>query len=197
MMLKILHRLVSNPWLYDLSQSIAGKHIVEKRMYAHLPGTQGVGLVILDLGGGTGSYRELWPEQTTFLCLDIEMPKLRGFAAKFPQDQPLLGDATHIPLQDHSVDYIQCTLVTHHLTDDQLLAVLAESKRVLKPEGQFVFLDAVWNPGRWRGRILWSLDRGSHPRRKEDILKLFQQFFIISTSQSFAVHHEYLIIVAH
>lgn len=59
--------------------------------------------------------------------------------------------------------------VFHHLCDDGVRATLDGLARILKPEGRFVLLEAVWPSRRWDlvGYLLRWLDRGRHVRTRE------------------------------
>ncbi len=76
--------------------------------------------IVLDLGGGTGSLRDLWSGFTTYVCLDLDPAKLGGFLLKQPNGSALLADATRVPLRTAAVDVLVCVAVTHHLTDESL-----------------------------------------------------------------------------
>jgi len=189
-MLRLIHRIVSNPWIYDLSQVIAGRRTTRRALAACLP-TARRDQFVLDLGGGTGAYRMLWPEDGQFICLDLEMPKLHGFRARYPADHALLADGTRLPLPDHCMDVVQMIFVAHHLTDPQLDAALEESRRVLKPDGHLVLMDPLWVPRRLRGRLLWALDRGSYPRTDDALRAHIALHFNISFVYALSIHHAY------
>jgi SAM-dependent methyltransferase len=188
-----LQHLAQNPRMYDLSQTIAGRPKFTGHFKRYIPVTGERPIRILDVGGGTGHYRILWPAASTYICLDLEWPKLQGFKAAHPNDMALQGDATVMPIKPASVDYVQCIAVSHHLTDTQFTRMLIEIRQVLKPKGMVVFVDPVWNPKRWRGKLLWAMDRGSYPRTPEQISELIKPHFQMAAWDSFAIHHEYII----
>ena len=188
--LKILHKIASRPWVYDCIQTLAGREQVFQRMLrltSTIPAK-----VIVDIGGGTGAWRQLWPSESRYICLDIELPKLQGFRAKVPSGLAVLSDATQMCIASGSADVVLCIAVTHHLTDAMLQQTLDESFRVLPVGGRLVLLDAVYNHERWAGRILWRLDRGSYPRRAEDLREKLASRFMVLHWEKFAVYHEYV-----
>ena len=124
------------------------------------------------------------------------MPKLRGFRAKAASGMAVLGDATAMPIAGRSVDLVICKSVTHHLTDPQLEQALSESRRVLRPGGHLLLLDAVLDKDRLAGRVLWSLDRGSYPRSEDHLRKMFVGKFRVATWEKFAIFHQYVLAVA-
>jgi len=191
MMLKFLHELASYPQVYDRIQRLAGV----RQVYARISGqmsANGTGAYVVDVGGGTGAMRRLWPADCRYVCLDIEMPKLRGFRSKVADGLALQTDATKMPIASGCADSIVCTAVAHHLTDAMLADVLRESVRVLKPGGRMFFLDPVLTRDRLVGRMIWWLDRGSYPRTAEALRNVFSQHLQIAHWERFAVHHEYV-----
>ena len=195
MLKDLLHRIVAQPLVYDLVQTLVGAKTVRHRLAARIAPLRTASLV-LDIGGGTGSVGELWSESNRYICLDIDPLKLRGFVAKNPTGTAMLADATSIPLADGKVDVVLCTNVTHHLTDEQLDRMIAESARVLRKGGSLVLSDAIWAPSRRVGRMIWKYDRGSNPRTPEVLRAVVSKYLKIATWDQFAVWHEYFIAVA-
>lgn len=188
---RLLHRVVARPVVYELVQRAAGAGRVRQsleRLLAEL-GPSGV---VLDVGGGTGLYRGLWGNGWRYLCLDNDPEKLDGFAAGQRRDFAILGSAGALPLRGGSIDAVLCTAVSHHLTDEELSAFVRESARILKPGGALVFLDAVWRPRRIPSRVLWALDRGAHPRTREEVLGFLGERFTLVATQRVSVLHEYV-----
>jgi SAM-dependent methyltransferase len=194
MLTEILHRLAAQPRIYDLIQSAAGVAEINRRLaarLAELPRPER----ILDVGGGTGLAAELWPAGATYVCLDLDPLKLDHFRRKHPDKVALLADATRLPLASRSLDLVLCKLVSHHLGDPLLAMLLSESGRVLRRGGHFVFVDPLWDPARWRGRLLWRYDRGSFPRSELTLHKAVSAHFAINRWDVFAIHHRYVICV--
>jgi len=194
MLKRMLHRIVAHPQVYDAVQRLAGASKVERLLSRRVPGRDRAARV-LDVGGGTGISRNLWPDDCTYICLDVDMEKLRGFSQKHITGSPLLADATRIPIRDGSLDTVLCKLVTHHLTDQAMSALIDESARVLKDDGIFVFMDAVWAPRRPAGRLLWSLDRGTNPRRADTLRACISRRFRIRHWEHFSIYHEYVLCI--
>ena len=195
MLTRMLHHIVSRPFIYDLAQSLVGAKAVRRRLDARIDPVRDARLV-LDIGGGTGSIGGLWSDSSKYICLDIDPLKLRGFAAKNPTGIALLADATRIPIEDQSVDVALCTNVTHHLADPLLDRMVSECARVLKPGGRLILSDAVWAPNRRAGRLIWRYDRGSFPRTAEALRKVISTYLRVEQWDQFAIWHEYIISVA-
>jgi ubiquinone/menaquinone biosynthesis C-methylase UbiE len=187
-----VHNVASIGWVYDSIQFMAGAPIVRRRLRTHLSGYRGR---VLDIGGGTGAVAELLPSGCFYTCLDNEMPKLLRCAAK-GRASPLLADATRMPIQSASVDVVTCVAMAHHLADDQLAGMFCESARVLKPKGSLIFLDPVLKATRLPGRMLWALDRGSHPRSAATLRRAIEQEFVVERWERLAVYHEYALAIS-
>ena len=188
---KPLHRIVANPWVYDMVQILAGRRQLDRQLAAQIAPLRSASFV-LDVGGGTGLSRTLWPETCAYMCLDLDSRKLQGLRSK-SQAMAMLADAISIPIQDSGVDVILCTMLTHHLSDVSLVNLFAESARVLKPNGRLILLDAVWNSARLIGQVLWRYDRGSYPRTAETLRAFFLAYFGISYEETITILHEYLL----
>jgi ubiquinone/menaquinone biosynthesis C-methylase UbiE len=185
-----LQKIAAHPWVYDGIQTAAGQRQVLRWMSKQtaniFPKT------VVDVGGGTGASRRLWPEDCRYICMDIEFPKLEGFRSKVPSGLAVLSDATRMCLAGESSDLVMCMAVVHHLTDAMFEQVLDEALRVLRPGGHLVLLDPVLNRKRWAGRLLWRLDRGSYPRRAEELREKLESRFKVVHWEKFAVYHEYV-----
>jgi ubiquinone/menaquinone biosynthesis C-methylase UbiE len=187
---KMLHKLVAFPVVYDLSQWLAGASVsrqIFREEFAKLPCHGRV----LDVGGGTGLIRPLLPAAWSYCCLDPDPQKLEGFRVKFPHDESLECSACKMLLPDESFDLCIMCAVSHHLTDEDFGRALKEIKRVLRPGGNFMLMDAVWNPANLRGRFLWSVDRGSFPKAASALESHLEDHLRIDRRRIWKVHHEY------
>jgi len=191
MLIRLLRTLATQPVVYDWIQRLVGVDKMYARIAPHLRASASRP-TILDVGGGTGTMRRLWPAHSKYICMDIEMPKLQGFRAKASDGLAVLCDATNMPFRDGFADSLICTSVAHHLTDDMLEIVLRESFRVLKPGGQLFFLDPIADPGRPIGRMIWKLDRGSYPRAADTLRSALDRRFKVVHWEQFAVYHAYV-----
>jgi ubiquinone/menaquinone biosynthesis C-methylase UbiE len=186
----LLHEIASHPWVYDRIQNFAGQKENLDRIARHT-GVMDAATVV-DVGGGTGTSRTIWPTNCRYVCLDLEMPKLEGFRSRVPDGLAVLSDATRMPIANSSVDVVMCMAVVHHLTDAMFDQVLGEALRVLKLGGHLILLDPVLNRARLAGRILWRLDRGSYPRTDQDLRQKLESRFKIVHWEKFAIYHEYV-----
>src|SRR5205823_11978812 len=82
--------------------------------------------------------------------------------------------------------------VLHHLSDEALAAALGEAARARTQEGSLLVLEPVQS-NRLRARLLWSLDRGAHPRPADALKKALNQNFETKSWETYAIHHEYVL----
>lgn len=188
----IIHRIVAIPFIYNLVQNILGERKAHDLIRKEIACVKTLDKV-LDIGGGTGLSRQLLPAKTWYVCLDVDPQKLHGFRKQFPAEAALLGDATQSALQSNSFDAIVCVSVSHHLHDNQLPALFDECKRILKPDGQLIFWDAVWDTRKLTGQALWSLDRGAYPHTEKLLRDLIAARFSISAWQNPSIWHNYVL----
>jgi len=189
-MKRLLHKIVAVPVVYDLCMRIVGAGVSSKIFFEEFASLPSQGRV-LDVGGGTGLLRANFPNAWKYCCLDLDPQKLQGFRVKFPHDEAVEASGCNIPLPDISFDLAIMVAVSHHLPNMDLQSSLKEIKRVLRPQGRFVLMDAVWNPTNIRGKFLWSVDRGSYPKTEEALESHLSEFFTIERKRSWKVHHEY------
>jgi ubiquinone/menaquinone biosynthesis C-methylase UbiE len=134
------------------------------------------------------------PKTAEYIWLDNDQEKLRGFSAKGLKGRTILCDATRIPLPDKSVDYATCVGVAHHLSDEELAVVLKEIARIVRT--RLVLLDPVWWPASWVSRLMWSYDRGTHPRTADALLAAVGHHFEVGGQERFAIYHRYVLVEA-
>ncbi|HEX5982985.1 MAG TPA: class I SAM-dependent methyltransferase [Solirubrobacterales bacterium] len=115
---------------------------------------------VLELGAGTGLNLELYPDSVTDLTLTEPDPymikQLRRRVAEEGREADVIeAPAEKLPFEDDSFDTVALTLVLCTVPDPA--AALQEIRRVLKPDGQFLFLEHVRsrNPSlaKWQDRF--------------------------------------------
>lgn len=100
---------------------------------------------VLEIGPGTGANLDYYPEGVALIGLEPSPHMQRYLQNKAEETgrkiKIITGVAEDIPLEDESVDSVVSTLVLCSVSDPQI--ALSEIKRVLKPGGQFLFLEHV------------------------------------------------------
>jgi ubiquinone/menaquinone biosynthesis C-methylase UbiE len=114
----------------------------------------------LEIGAGTGANLAYYPDGLEELILAEPFePMRRRLELKLResgrQARTLDASAEAIPLEDESVDTVVSTLVL--CTVDRPGVALAEIARVLRPDGQFLFIEHVRSSSprlaRWQDRL--------------------------------------------
>nr|WP_090345301.1 class I SAM-dependent methyltransferase [Mycolicibacterium malmesburyense]CRL77544.1 methylase involved in ubiquinone/menaquinone biosynthesis [Mycolicibacterium malmesburyense] len=101
---------------------------------------------VVEIGAGTGLNLALYPDDVTELILAEPEPGMRrGLARRLARDgrsaRILDAPAQRLPLADASVDTVVSTLVL--CTVDDPHQALREIARVLRPDGQLLFIEHV------------------------------------------------------
>jgi|tagenome__1003787_1003787.scaffolds.fasta_scaffold20854241_2 SAM-dependent methyltransferase len=185
-----LSSLMAIPAVYDAVQHAAGAEKTKRRLRRALRDVDGA--VVLDVGAGTGAFEASLPSGAQYVWLDSDREKLAGFRAR-STSPAVLGDATHLPFANDSVDWAISAGVSHHLDDAEFGRMLDEMRRVTR--AGIVFIDAVAT-ARPLNRLLWRYDRGRDPRSARDLWRALDSRFDIVAAEEFSVLHRYLLVRA-
>ena len=186
----MIERLLSNATLYEFVQTATGSRISEAKIREVL-GPIKRGTRILDAGGGTGIIASIFDSGPDYCCLDIDLARVK--VAKDRGASAVQGDVTRMPVATASIDLVVLRAISHHLTDDGFTNMVAESRRVIKPDGRLLFLDAIWAPSWLPGRMLWRIDQGSHPRTQEHMRSELEKHFELERPAVYSILHRYFL----
>ena len=145
-------------------QRAVGARAIQQRLAGHVNALP-IASWVLDIGGGTGTLGSALDSRSDYVCLDLDAARLRSFQHRHRHARCLVADAAEVPIATGRVGTVVCSAVSHHLDDELFGSMIREARRVLRADGRLVFMDAVWAPRRWSGRVLWRYDQGSHPAR--------------------------------
>lgn len=137
---------------------------------------------VLDLGCGHGRHlHALYWSQTPVTAVGVDLDHANCAIAldkffELPPPEPAsdlrsavlsAGDAAQLPFDDNTFDRIVCSEVLEHVPDPE--AVLAEIRRILKPDG--IFVASV--PRYWPEKICWFL-APAYPREPGGHVRIFR-----------------------
>jgi ubiquinone/menaquinone biosynthesis C-methylase UbiE len=111
--------------------------------------SDGKGLRFLEIAGGTGRasrFVKLAFPKATIVVTDLSSPYLKQAQknlAEFPKMDFLQADGASLPFRDEYFDGVYSVFLFHELPLTARKQVLSESRRVLKKDGVFVFVDSA------------------------------------------------------
>ena len=95
------------------------------------------GLMAVEIGPGVGTYiSTLTDSFKCVVCLDRDRQALNYVNKRFPNIEPIYGDATRLPFADRSVDFVLCSEVLEHIPSPE--GLLTEIFRIKTPKGRCV-----------------------------------------------------------
>jgi ubiquinone/menaquinone biosynthesis C-methylase UbiE len=130
---------------------------------------------VLEIGVGTGLSLPHYPPVDELVAADPSEPMLRRAkrrAAEAGRDVTFVeAPAEQLPFEDDSFDTVVSMVVLCTVEDQQ--RALQEIRRVLRPNGQFLFSEHVRSDdpkrARWQDRLepIWgAVANGCHPNRR-------------------------------
>jgi ubiquinone/menaquinone biosynthesis C-methylase UbiE len=105
------------------------------------------GMTVLDVGCGTGIHLERYQKAGCEVYgIDLS-PSMLQVARKRLGDRAhlFMGDASNMPYSNQTFDLILMTTVLHEMSEKVRIAVINESKRILKKDGRILIID--FHPG--------------------------------------------------
>ncbi len=142
------------PWGYDFFTRSREFDARRSRILAHAQGS------VLELGIGTGSNLPHYPEAVDSVTgIDpnpgMQRKLMKKMSAATIKVQPIRGLGGHLPFANAAFDTVVSTLVLCSIP--ALDHTLGEIRRVLRPDGRFVFLEHGVSPdprvARWQKRL--------------------------------------------
>ena len=136
---------------------------------------------ILDIGCGTGYFSRLF-KFSKYVGIDSSL-KYVGFANKKYGGKFFVMDANKMNFKNKLFDGVLMISFLHHLTDKELDGIFHDVKRVLKIEGKLIIIDPVpvYEQKNFLRKFIFRHDRGCYGRNKEQIFRLLEPYFNISS----------------
>jgi ubiquinone/menaquinone biosynthesis C-methylase UbiE len=142
-------------WIYDLLSRGAEKGEMGERREALLAGVEGE---VLEIGAGTGWNLPHYRATARVVAVEPDASMAKRLPEKLAQAsvpvEVVTAQAESLPFPDASFDAVVSTFVLCSVEDPA--RVLAELRRVLRPEGRLVLLEHVRGEGRtarWQDRM--------------------------------------------
>jgi ubiquinone/menaquinone biosynthesis C-methylase UbiE len=142
-------------WIYDLLSRGAEEGEMGERREALLSGVEGE---VLEIGAGTGWNLPHYRAATRVVAVEPDASMAKRLPEKLAQAsvpvEVVTAQAESLPFPDASFDAVVSTFVLCSVDDPS--RVLAELRRVLRPDGRLVLLEHVRGEGRtarWQDRM--------------------------------------------
>lgn len=148
------------------------KHVRDSRLHY---------ISILDIGAGTGNILKLAKKRLSdrdvfSIAAETSEHALRFVARekKTTGIEPVRCSGLHLPFDDHSIDYVICTLVLHHLSDEDAMNLIGEMCRVARR--RFFAIDLNRHPVGYYGWRLLSPLLFQRFTREDGALSILRSF---------------------
>jgi ubiquinone/menaquinone biosynthesis C-methylase UbiE len=129
--------------LYDIIAAFYRKMIIKQTLNHFIRKSFKPGHKVLHAGCGSGQVDTDISKYISITGLDISLSALKFYRKVNPQNAILHGSIFDIPLPSQSIDGIYNLGVMEHFTEDEIVSILREFRRVLKPNGRAVIF---WPP---------------------------------------------------
>ena len=153
----------------------------------------GLGGVVYDVGAGTGANLPYLPTSCRVTAVEPDPNMRKRLQARVgPANNVRVVDASAeaLPADDASVDAVVFTLVLCSVPDQA--AALAETKRVLKPDGRLLFLEHVRGAGAHATfqdmlRPVWSFAAQGCQLNRNTVAAISAAGFTVAVQDEFSV----------
>jgi ubiquinone/menaquinone biosynthesis C-methylase UbiE len=136
----------------------------------------GQGLSTLDLGCGPGAFAPLF-EGDDYVGADLNARYVE-YARKKYKREFLHSDARQLALPDGRFQQVLIFGLLHHLSDDDVRAVLKEATRVVKPGGHILAIEDIPAISKLNliGHLVHHAENGEHIRPAEEYRRLYDEY---------------------
>jgi SAM-dependent methyltransferase len=137
----------------------------------------------LDLGCGPGAFSDLF-DGDDYVGIDMNARYI-DYASKHRKGTFIAGDARRVELPDARFDQVLIFGLLHHLPDEDVRAVLAETRRLLAPGGRALVIEDIPAVSKLNliGHLIHAAENGEHIRRQEEYRKLYAEAGRIESEQ--------------
>lgn len=139
-------------WLYDAISRLAALSVGGEPRFRQLA-LQGLAIApdtkVLDLCCGSGQTTQFLVQLSQNVTgLDASPRSLERARQNVPQAEYVEAFAQLMPFADNSFDLVHTSVALHEMQSEQLLSIIQEVYRVLKPNGVFTLID-FHKPTNW------------------------------------------------
>jgi ubiquinone/menaquinone biosynthesis C-methylase UbiE len=133
----------------------------------------GSGVKSLDLGCGPGAFATLFAGDE-YVGVDLNARYIAHAQEHLP-GRFVCRDARQTDFEDAYFDQLLIFGLLHHLSDDDVRAVLDEALRLLKPGGSLLAIEDIPSISKLNlvGRLIHRVENGEHIRPSEEYRRLY------------------------
>jgi ubiquinone/menaquinone biosynthesis C-methylase UbiE len=172
---KIVERVSDHPVLFIFIRGILENDFKAIRGVIRRELRPGKGLRSLDLGCGPGAFADVFLGDD-YYGVDMNARYI-DHAQRTRKGTFLVGDARKVDLPDRRFDQILIFGLLHHLSDDDVRAVLKESTRLLAPGGKILAIEDIPAISKLNliGHLIHNVENGEHIRPAEEYRRLYTE----------------------
>ena len=170
---KVVEKVSDHPVLFIFLRGILENDFKAIRAIIRRELDVAPGVRTLDLGCGPGAFSDLF-EAGDYVGVDMNARYI-DHARKHRKGAFVVGDARKVDLPDARFDQILIFGLLHHLPDEDVRAVLSESRRMLAPGGRILAIEDIPAISRLNlvGHLIHQVENGEHIRPVEDYRTLY------------------------
>ena len=141
------------------------------------------GLRTLDLGCGPGAFADLFAGDD-YVGVDLNARYI-DHARKTRQGAFIVADARKVDLPDARFDQILIFGLLHHLSDEDVRAVLKECRRLLVAGGRILVIEDIPAVSRMNliGHLIHRVENGEYIRPVEEYQRLYSEAATIESGE--------------
>jgi ubiquinone/menaquinone biosynthesis C-methylase UbiE len=172
---KLVERVSDHPVLFIFCRSLLENDFKAIRALIRRELRVGEGLRTLDLGCGPGAFAELF-DGDDYVGADLNSRYIEH-ARRACKGTFVVSDARKLELPDGRFDQILIFGLLHHLSDDDVRAVLCEARRLLVPGGRMLIIEDIPAISRLNliGHLIHSVENGEHIRPVPEYQRLYNE----------------------
>jgi ubiquinone/menaquinone biosynthesis C-methylase UbiE len=171
----LVERISDHPVLFIFCRRILENDFKAIRALIRRDLVVGQGLRTLDLGCGPGAFADLFAGDA-YVGADLNARYI-AHAQRTCPGTFVVGDARRLDLPAASFDQVLIFGLLHHLSDEDVRAVLGEVRRLLVPGGRLLVIEDIPAISKLNliGHLIHRVENGEHIRPAEDYRRLYAE----------------------
>ena len=171
----VVERISDHPVLFIFCRSLLENDFKAIRATIKRDLKLGQGLRSLDLGCGPGAFADLF-NGDDYVGADLNARYI-DHARRTRKGTFIVSDARKVELPDGRFDQVLIFGLLHHLSDEDVRAVLGEAKRLLVPGGRILAIEDIPAISKLNliGHLIHNVENGEHIRPADEYRKLYQE----------------------